>query len=234
MALRPARFLTAHEERPRGVSPSGRRSLAGYSFSPGGRCALDAGFKGIDGLLNKTLHEHAAGLRLPLCGRPRRFGDFDCLGRAYSHYFVIYPMILGSQTESWEKVVKKLEPPSNAGMDWADRLEMRLKEKNYQAVSRRLGFSKNRLYAIVREKSVPNAIDAVKICRYVGASVEDIFGEDATKELSQVRPPTPEEADRAARKAWDITANEVRQETDASKAARKESSKAKDKNRKSG
>ncbi len=76
-------------------------------------------------------------------------------------------------------------------MDWAERLSLLLSERNYAAVARKLGFTKNRLYTIVKERSCPNAIDAVKLCRYLGTTVEAIFGDEPGAILKS---PTREEA----------------------------------------
>ncbi len=86
-------------------------------------------------------------------------------------------------------------------MTWTGKLSKLLDDRNLSLISKRLGFSKNRLYLIVREGQCPNAIDAVKICRYLNTTVEAIFGDDAMAELSRIRPATKAEADQAADEA---------------------------------
>lgn len=65
-------------------------------------------------------------------------------------------------------------------MAWTERLAELLGDRNLREVGSRLGFTKNRLYTIIREGKCPNAVDAVKICKYLGVLVEDVFGENGT------------------------------------------------------
>lgn len=62
---------------------------------------------------------------------------------------------------------------------WQTKLASMLDDRVFKKVSLHLGRSKNWLYSIVKEGSCPNAIDAVRLCRYLGTTVEAVFGEDA-------------------------------------------------------
>ena len=63
-------------------------------------------------------------------------------------------------------------------MHWNTRIAKFFEDHNLAAIARRLGLSKNRLYAIVHEGNCPNAVDAVLICRYLGVTVEEVFGDE--------------------------------------------------------
>lgn len=87
-------------------------------------------------------------------------------------------------------------------MAWAEKLAELLGDRNLSEVRKRLGFSKNRLYTILREENCPNAVDAVRICRYLGVTVEDVFGEDmgaAARSASPARIAPPRK-----RAAWQV------------------------------
>lgn len=73
-------------------------------------------------------------------------------------------------------------------MPWPQKLAELLADRNLSEVRKRLGFSKNRLYTILREENCPNAVDAVRICRYLGVTVEDVFGEDAGAAVRSASP----------------------------------------------
>lgn len=82
-------------------------------------------------------------------------------------------------------------------MAWTQRLADLLADRNLREVGSRLGFTKNRLYTIIREGKCPNAVDAVKLCRYLGVAVEDVFGDGA--------PSGAAKAPRATRKNGSVT-----------------------------
>ena len=64
---------------------------------------------------------------------------------------------------------------------WTAILDKVLKQQasNMSEVSRQLGWRENRLAQLKGRGQVPNAIDAVKLCRWLNLSVEDVFGIDA-------------------------------------------------------
>ncbi len=66
---------------------------------------------------------------------------------------------------------------------------------------------------MVGKGSLPNAIDAVILCNYLGVGVEEVFGPDAVEQLrhslkTRHKVATPDEA---AQRALDTALNEVRE-----------------------
>lgn len=63
-------------------------------------------------------------------------------------------------------------------MEWWRRLETELEAigANYAKVSRACGFRDARVHEIVKMRMMPNAADAVKLCRFLGLTVEEVFG----------------------------------------------------------
>lgn len=86
-------------------------------------------------------------------------------------------------------------------MHWNDRLSVLLRDHNLTRISERLGFAKNRMYAIVKDGQCPNAVDALKICWYLGVPVDDIFGDTAEEELAEARTEDPVKRPSARRQA---------------------------------
>jgi hypothetical protein len=87
-------------------------------------------------------------------------------------------------------------------MAWRDLLEELLADRNKAAVSRACGWDDFRVSQIVGRGALPNAIDALILCDYLGMSVEAIFGPDAEEELGRPlfrRAATPDAAAAAAR-----------------------------------
>lgn len=65
--------------------------------------------------------------------------------------------------------------PFNTLMDWADRLRTVLKPYNLSEVARDLDWHVTRISQMLGRRAVPNAIDAVKLCKYLNVSVIEIF-----------------------------------------------------------
>jgi transcriptional regulator with XRE-family HTH domain len=70
-------------------------------------------------------------------------------------------------------------------MTWRDRLEALLKDRNLSAVARACGMQPYRISQIVGKASIPNAIDALILCDYLGVTVEIVFGDDAVKQMGR-------------------------------------------------
>ncbi len=64
-------------------------------------------------------------------------------------------------------------------MTWVTKLEDLLRDHNKSKVSKACGWTPQRISNMLAGEQVPNAIDAVTLCRYLNVSVEDIFGDDA-------------------------------------------------------
>lgn len=62
------------------------------------------------------------------------------------------------------------------------------------------------MYAIVKDGQCPNAVDALKICWYLGVSVDEIFGDNAEEELLQAQTDDP-----VRRPVKNSESNELRQ-----------------------
>lgn len=74
-------------------------------------------------------------------------------------------------------------------MDWQEYLRGLLPEKTYADVSRVCGFRPGRISQILGSPSVPSAVDAIIIARYVGRTVEEIWGEAANERLRKTAAP---------------------------------------------
>lgn len=75
-------------------------------------------------------------------------------------------------------------------MAWAERLRDLLADRNLLEVAKRVGFSNGRLHAIRSRGQCPNAVDAVKLCRYLGVTVEEVFGDENGAKVA--RPDKPQ------------------------------------------
>ena len=92
---------------------------------------------------------------------------------------------MGCQAKFWDFLGFFVGRLFTTWMLWQDVLEALLEDHKFSQVCEKLGFPKNRLYAIVREGHCPNAVDAVKLCRYLGVSVEEVFGSDEKGEKAK-------------------------------------------------
>lgn len=72
---------------------------------------------------------------------------------------------------------------------WERKLKGALADRNLSAVARACGWEGYRLSQMLGRSQTPNAVDAVKLCRYLGLTVEDVFGEDAG--LPKAQGPSP-------------------------------------------
>ena len=70
-------------------------------------------------------------------------------------------------------------------MDWRDRLEALMKDLTKADVARACGLHVNRIGQIVNRGQVPNVIDALKLCRYLGTTAEELFADEA---VTRVKP----------------------------------------------
>jgi len=59
--------------------------------------------------------------------------------------------------------------------EWHEILADLLGDRNRSEVARRVGLTPQRITQIVGRKSMPNARDAARLCRYLGTSVEAVF-----------------------------------------------------------
>lgn len=73
--------------------------------------------------------------------------------------------------------------------EWHENLEALLRDRKMSEVSRQLGWRENRLAQMMGREQVPSAVEAVKLCAYLGASVEQVFGGSAMRELCEADAP---------------------------------------------
>ncbi|MFH1417285.1 MAG: S24 family peptidase [Planctomycetota bacterium] len=71
--------------------------------------------------------------------------------------------------------------------NWRDRLERRLKDYNKSAVDRQLGWREGRLSQLLGRGQILNAIDAVRLCRFLGVTVEEVFGDSRAGRTAKTR-----------------------------------------------
>lgn len=91
---------------------------------------------------------------------------------------------------------------------WQDRLEQLLQGMNRSEVARSCGMHVNRISQMIGRGAVPNAIDAGKLCRYLGITVEYLF-EDEIRVVNPRLVLKATTAQKAADKALDEALAEV-------------------------
>jgi len=58
---------------------------------------------------------------------------------------------------------------------WYDTLRAKLATANKAAVARELGWPETRISNMLGRQAIPNAVDAVILCRFVGLKADDVF-----------------------------------------------------------
>jgi hypothetical protein len=118
-------------------------------------------------------------------------------------------------------------------MRWPEKLKILMRDRNLSAVARGLGWKAYRVSQMMGREDVPNALDAVALCKYLGTTVEEVFGEDASLAMvdrlkSRVKSGS---ADQAEKQALDEALTEVKRLRE---SARPASNAGRDKGRKTG
>lgn len=81
---------------------------------------------------------------------------------------------------------------------WIAKLKTRLADRNLSAVSRACGWGAYRVSQMIGRGELPNVLDAIRLCRYLGVTVEDVFGEDVGVAVARTVPPAPRRLDSQA------------------------------------
>lgn len=95
-------------------------------------------------------------------------------------------------------------------MKWVEKLQARLSTHTKSAIAKACGFPEARISQILGREQIPNAIDAVTLCRVLGTTVEDIFGDDAKPVPRNRKQVTLQDAERAAEIALEEALENVR------------------------